>query len=396
MHLRPVRGHNMREINEKLVLRLIHTRGAVSQSEVVTLTGLAAPTVFRIFSTLLERGYIEEADEQPEVSDRRGRRPSFYRIKASAAFTMGIDLSTREASVLVTDFAGDPVSETTVDLSRCDGVDSMISELIAACQAILAQNGIAPGTLLGVGLGAPGVVDIAEGRVVACPRFPALEGYALRERLEEGIGVPVSLHNNASIIALAEYRYGGAIRESSVVAFLLRAGVGGAFIQDGKAFVSRGKTAFEAGRWLVHLESQAATQDGARLEDYLSEDAILAHARERAGVETWQAFLEALGRGETRVTAAVQHLAQVLARAMENVAQLLEPEVFLVITRSQALSDALVREAAQLWARAPLEMGAYTPRVVALPYDPIRACRGAADLVFDSFFSVDEVEVLAP
>ena len=53
----PLRAADIRERNEKIVLRLIHaSRGqGLSQSEVVQSTGLKAPTIFRIFSASRSR-----------------------------------------------------------------------------------------------------------------------------------------------------------------------------------------------------------------------------------------------------------------------------------------------------------------------------------------------------
>jgi uncharacterized membrane protein len=47
-----LRSYDIRERNEQLIIILIYNRGGISQSEVVSLTGLKPSTVFRIFTSL--------------------------------------------------------------------------------------------------------------------------------------------------------------------------------------------------------------------------------------------------------------------------------------------------------------------------------------------------------
>jgi hypothetical protein len=68
--INPPHASDVRERNEKIVLRLIHSsreRG-LSQSEVVHATGLKPPTIFRIFS------YLESASPRlpPASTTYRG------------------------------------------------------------------------------------------------------------------------------------------------------------------------------------------------------------------------------------------------------------------------------------------------------------------------------------
>ena len=103
----PLRASDIRQQNEKIVLRLIHDSGArgISQSEVVLTTGLKAPTIFRIFSFLEESGYIEPIESAPKQNEevhrqeKRGRRPVVYRAKADARYVLGIEFHVERISL---------------------------------------------------------------------------------------------------------------------------------------------------------------------------------------------------------------------------------------------------------------------------------------------------------
>lgn len=60
----PLRTADLRVHNQNIVLSMIHAAGrqGTSQSEVVHKTGLKAPTIFRIFSSLEEDGLIESIE----------------------------------------------------------------------------------------------------------------------------------------------------------------------------------------------------------------------------------------------------------------------------------------------------------------------------------------------
>ncbi|MDD2394950.1 MAG: sugar kinase, partial [Sphaerochaeta sp.] len=74
----PLRASDLRVHNQNMVLSLIHASKnlGTSQSEVVQKTGLKAPTIFRIFSSLEEEGLIVPAQSNGEETvAKKGRRP---------------------------------------------------------------------------------------------------------------------------------------------------------------------------------------------------------------------------------------------------------------------------------------------------------------------------------
>lgn len=380
-----LRNADIRDANVKLVLRLIRARRIASQSQVVGWTGLTAPTVYRIFTSLIDEGLLRDVGPATVPRDRRGRRPSFYEIESAAGYALGVDLSTRDAVVTVIDLAGDAVQRESTLIAGSTDVTDLINRVARACKRALDAIGVDHEQVLGVGVGAPGVVDVGAGVVTACPRYPLLEGVPLAARLGALLGIPVHVHNNTSVIALAEYRYGGASGERSVVAILLRSGVGGAFVQDGRLFMSHDKTALEVGRWIVDMGGGPMRSEV--LEEYLSEDAIVARASAiRPDVHDMPTMLRRLDEGDEGIHHVISELAALLSKALSNIALLLKPDVFLVITRSGRLSEVLVEEMERRISPTLAGPGAGFPRMVALRYDPERACRGAADLVFDRVF----------
>jgi len=391
---RPLRSYDIRERNEKLILKLISTRGAVSQSEVVALTGLKAPTVFRIFMSLEERRYIRISKEEKASGERKGRKPLYYCIDPGAHYVIGVDFWADSATVVIVDFGRTPKYENCMELPQGTNAETVVRTLEQLIEQAIHSSGVSKQKILGIGIGAPGIVDLKQGSVLYYPRIRGMVNFDIRERVGRVFSVPVHLHNNSSVIASSEYRYGKAREFDSLLLVLIRSGVGGAFIDSGRIFANRGQTALEIGHMVMDPAGRACWcgQSGC-LETELREEAIVGHLRRHTGLDSLEEIGEALISGRRAVTDALHGKADLLNRCLRNLYMVLRPQAFMIVTRSAALSEFFAASARQSL-RGLGAAGGMHPAVVLNPpevlseqYDPIIAGQGAADLVFDSFFT---------
>ncbi|MFO8065349.1 MAG: ROK family transcriptional regulator [Spirochaetota bacterium] len=399
----PLRSYDVRERNEKLVLQIIHRKGGISQSEVSQETGLKPPTVFRIFSQLESNGIIRECSPDRRSAPTKGRKPAFYCVVPESFYTIGIDFWAGSAAVVVVDFAGTAVHSEVVHTAPDTGAAGVMAEITALIERSVAGSGLDRERILGIGVGAPGIVDIESGTVVRYPRIPGLDGYGITEELSRRFGRPVHIHNNAAVIALGEYRYGSVQDHQSVMTFLIRSGVGGAFLQNGRILTNRGRTVLEVGHMV--FDPNGPPCQGGRpgcLESYLSEGAVTAAVEKAgfAGLDEVETYLERRGLLGSDASGASESLFSELAEASSDLAEtarafaeaahtlsnLLNPECYLIVSRyrwfSQFLGSALEHYPDSDSPGLSEGMAAIFPQT----YDPIRACRGATDLVLDRFF----------
>jgi predicted NBD/HSP70 family sugar kinase len=388
--IQPIRSREIRKVNERLLLRLLHNQGALSQTELASQTGLQPSTVFRIFADLLERGVIREVEPQRPGGGKKGRRPSFYSLNPGAGYAVGVDLATGSAAVLLVDFNGQAMEERVIEFGPRVGGAEAIELMLQGIQGVLDSAGVEEDDLIGVGVGAPGVVDIQKGEVIYYARFPGMEGIPIRETLKEALGVPVYLHNNASLVALSETRYGRAQGTGNLVAFLLRAGVGAAYIQGGSIFTSQGRTAFEAGHMFVDLLAEKDGEVPAHsVESFLSEEGLLSCSAEvDPEYNTMESVVRGLREGEEKLREQLAKRVAILVHVVRNIALLLNPESFLIITRFDELSSFIAEVLDDELHHLPGAERFTVGSVLGVEYDPIIACKGAAGIVFDAFFQV--------
>ena len=383
----PLRAQEIRKVNERIVLQLLHDFGPLSQSDIASRTGLQPSTVFRIFLDLAERAVVREVEELEPDEGRKGRRPSYYSLNPTCAYAAGVELSPGSLALLLVNFVGEPVAERIIEFSHELDAEGVIDCIVGAIDALLHSSGVNRADLLGVGIGAPGVVDIESGAVTSYARFPGMVGLPLRRIVSRELDTPVFVHNNASVIAASEYRYGRAKGYQSLAAFLIRSGVGGAYINNADIFVSQQTTAFEVGHLMLDTGPAALgrSANAETLEDYLCESAILRRVQAAdAKIQTLPAVIEAIQERRPAVCEALDVIAGVLYGVVFNLSLLLNPEVFLIITRYASLSQFLAESVARRLPSSGESQRFRVGAVLPLEYDPMIACRGAAEIVFDA------------
>ncbi len=387
----PLRARLIRERNQRMILRLIFRSGSLSQSRAVLKTGLKAPTAFRIFSELEKNGLIEPVEsheESAEQKGKKGRKPVSYRLKPDAAYVAGVDFWAHSAAAILQDFGGKQVAERSLCFASPPSAEEALNLIASLVRDMLDESGIKPDQLLGIGVGAPGSVGISTGVVHYYARIPGMVQYPLAHHLHELLSVPVIVSNNASIVAMAEQRYGTARNAASLFTFLVRAGVGGAYLQNGKLVSDHSRTAFEVGHLSVDHEGlQCSCGNRGCLELYLNEEEIC-RALSPLGP------CAEIGDADRLIAAHPAEAAQCLetilnyaAHAVRDIRRLLAPEVVVIVTRSRHLSDLIVQAASEDYIHHDQRFGPSGSRILGAEYSAMLACRAACDMVYEEYFS---------
>ena len=104
--------------------------------------------------------------------------------------------------------------------------------------------------LRGVGIAAAGFVDAPGERVMFAPHLP-WQGEPLRDLLEDRLGCPVVLDNDANCAARAEAHHGAARGASSALMITMGTGIGGAVLLEGRVLRGANGMAGEFGHMQV-------------------------------------------------------------------------------------------------------------------------------------------------
>ena len=162
------------------------------------------------------------------------------------------------------------------------GRDAVVADMCAGIRK-LRDKYSAKLPLKGIAIGSPGPIELPEGRLRNLPNLPGFDGLELRAAVEQCVGTPVVVENDANVAALAECVAGkGKTLGIDTLLFLtLGTGVGGGIILHGKIWDGLNGMAGEVGHINIWPDG-AACGCGARgcLEPLASATGVRRRAKE--------------------------------------------------------------------------------------------------------------------
>jgi len=106
--------------------------------------------------------------------------------------------------------------------------------------------------LRAVGVGAPGAIDVAAGRVIFAPNLQ-WQDVPLKKILEKELGVPVSIENDGNSAMLGVFEAELQSKPRHVIGIFIGTGIGGGIIIDGKLYSGFNGTAGEIGHMVIEV-----------------------------------------------------------------------------------------------------------------------------------------------
>lgn len=197
------------------------------------------------------------------------------------AWTVGVDFGGTNVKIgLVTSAAR--VHRTLVVASKDVATPTaFINRICDVVNSLARSVGIRASQLRGVGVGAPGPVDVTHGVVHSLVNVPGWRQVSLRRPLERRLKCPCLIDNDANLFTIGEWRAGAGRGARALVGLTLGTGVGGGLVCDGVLYRGASGSAGEAGHMVIdpHGWRCGCGRRGC-LEAYVGTRAILRLARE--------------------------------------------------------------------------------------------------------------------
>ena len=205
---------------------------------------------------------------------------------------------------------------------------------------------------MGIGVGAPGPLNFAAGKILNPPNLPGWENFKIVSFLEQATKHRVRLNNDANVAGLAESLSGAGWGYESLFFFTVSTGVGGAYIYQNQIVGGANSCAAEIFNMVVNEFADVRPgMNVGSVEDQASGPAIARLASKGLGRKVRPAEVFALyEQGDETAIAVIDRAADVLAKAVHNVSCVVDPDVF-VFGGSVALNNPwfidMVREKAK-------------------------------------------------
>ena len=322
------RSNTIRDRNRQIVLNYVRELGPLSRADLARETALQRSTISLIVDELRIDGLVEEVSGE----STGGRPPSLLSLHAADAVAIGVDLGTVKTVMASSDLAGRVLEQE--EFLTDDDVNKTLRKIVQCAKGLIGKNS---GTIEGIGISVPGVVDPETGNLFV-PHFN-WRNEPIADVLTRATSLPVSIDNDANAAALAELWFGRPeIRKvRDFILVLVEEGVGTGIVFDGQVYRGEGGTAGEFGHMTIGTGAPVACAVGSRecWEAFASERAALARyqklSRSNGSNDVTFANLMSLAlRGERNAKAALKETARYLGVGIANLIQGLAPDAVIV------------------------------------------------------------------
>ncbi len=274
----------------------------------------------------------------------------------------GVDLGGTSIKVGLANEAGEILARGSIPTESYAGPLDVIERIAHFVSRLAEEAGQGP--LLGLGMGTPGLVDVATGTTRFLPNMPTQwRDVPVAAILGERLGCPVRLLNDVRTALLGELRFGhGKDHPRMTMAFFaIGTGVGGAVAIDGQLRLGPLGAAGELGHQTIITDGPrcgcgnrgclealasgpAITAEGVRL--MLAGLAPQLHQHVEGNIEqvSPRAMLVAAEAGDHRVREALIRACQYLGIAAANVVTILHPEMIVFGGGVSELGEILLNE----------------------------------------------------
>jgi predicted NBD/HSP70 family sugar kinase len=220
----------MGDFNEAVVLDAIRrVPDGLSRVELAELTGLSAQTVTNICRRLLLGGLAQEAGTS---SSGAGKPRRLLQANAEARYAVGVHLDPAVVTLVVLDLLGKVVARAQQPTPEAADPDHTLAGMSESITKLIAGSGVPQDRILGLGIAAPGPIDVESGLVIAPPELAGWGRVPLRDYLARTTRLPVLLDKDVIAAAVAERWTGVAVNTGNFLFFYLGTGSGMGLVVD--------------------------------------------------------------------------------------------------------------------------------------------------------------------
>jgi glucokinase-like ROK family protein len=180
---------------------------------------------------LIEAGLLAE---EGFADSEGGRRSSLLGIPYSAGLIGAIDIGATSIDVALTTLGSEMLTRRGEPADVRDGPRTIIDRVKALLAELLEERVARPQDVLAIGVGVPGPVEQASGRLTVPPIMPGWDRFLVREAFAGEYVAPVFVDNDVNIMALGEHWGGVAKGINDLIFVKIGTGIGSGIIVGGR------------------------------------------------------------------------------------------------------------------------------------------------------------------
>ncbi|MDQ0800942.1 ROK family transcriptional regulator [Arthrobacter sp. SLBN-112] len=327
----------MGDFNLTVILDAIRrTTGGLSRVELAQIVGLSPQTISNISRRLLDQNLIVEAGKE---GSGPGKPRTILRLNPAGMYALGVHLDPAVTTFVVLDLVGAVVQHSRIKTPGGNDPSAVITTIAAELAQLVTDSGVDRSRIAGLGVAAPGPIDLDNGTVVDPPLLPGWDRVELREALARATGYSVLVDKDVTSAAVAETWAGGPSGAGSFVFMYMGTGIGCGIVLNDEVIRGTSGNAGEIGHIVVDPDGppcdcgQRGCVKSSCIPQVLVAEAeaagILEGSHASSAAEIQQSFADLCARayaGDERAAAILDKSAVLVARAVSVVTNTLDVE----------------------------------------------------------------------
>ena len=339
-----VKLHNLRVI----LLSLLNEQ-SLSRVQLAKKTNLSNTTITNLISELIEQGIVVQGEDSGlEQGEMRpvGRPRTGIRLQPNARYVIGIHIGVGIFRVAVANLHAELLYNQQQQFDIEAPAELVLKKIVAQVKGVIKGSQVDINKILGVGIGASGLVDYSTGINLIAPNLN-WHDVPLRQYFQNTLHLPVFVDNNVRAMAIGETYFGEGRGVDSLAFVYGRIGVGAGLISRGQVFRGSISGAGEIGHtpMLLHGGEPCRCGNSGCLETLVSAPAILRWVeniirvkptsllsqtmRQRQDLMPIERVFAAARAGDSEVRSMLEERAYYLGVAMAGLVNLFNPQLIL-------------------------------------------------------------------
>lgn len=316
----------LRSLNEQRIIESLAEQGEMTQAQIARRTSLAASTVSNIVSELVEQGTLERK------KNLGGPHGQLIGLIPTPGVVAGIDVGKRHLTIAFSNLAHEVIAEQQIDLPLGHEVADDLKRIEKLLNELCNRADLNRSEIHTIGMAIPAPIDLEQRRISSAQVMPGWAGIDIPSTVEEALGIPTFIDNDANLGAVGERVWGVGQGYDDLVYIKVSDGIGAGLVLNGRIYRGADGAAGEIGHTTID-DSGVLCRCGNRgcLETVVSVPAILQLASPIFGAEITIADLIYQARsGNTGALRLLEDGGRYLGIALSNMVNILNPRAVIL------------------------------------------------------------------
>jgi predicted NBD/HSP70 family sugar kinase len=377
----------IRERDKALIFDIIRRSGPLSRAQIQQMVDLRPATISHVTRELISEGGIREAG----LSDNpTGRKQILLEMNRDAGVILAVDCDAENIMVGALNYVPafiHPIHSEKTDLLH--GAEGLVAQMFRCVREMMNAAGIAQSSILGIGVGDPGMVDTQSGLSVMAATIDFWRNIPLRQLFEQEFGVRCVVVNNTRSRTIAEQMLGAGERSDDLIFVQYGRGIGAGIVSGGRMIQGCSWGSFGCIEALADIGAMEA-----RLKKAIISGGFSVCVKMAGGdidrITGWH-VLEAARLGDKMSIVIAEEMAECLGRGIANLINLFNPSLILLDKRLALAGDLVLDQVNRTVKRQAL---AYSVQSVSCRFSSLEDANllGAALVVLEDKFEVPTVK----